>query len=49
MKIKKLHLDLLDLTIPLRKVLGLLVFLARAPELVWGPIFCRVREKCEGL
>ena len=38
----------LDLTIHLRKVFRLLVFLARAPELVWGPIFGRFREKCEG-
>ena len=35
----------LDLTIHTRKVFWLLVFLARAPELVWG----RFREKCEGL
>ena len=38
----------LDLTIYLRKVFRLLVFSAGAPELVWGPIFGRVREKCEG-
>ncbi len=38
----------LDLNIQLRKVFRLFVFLARAPELVWAPIFSRFREKCEG-